>query len=184
MQPASWDYTRLEFERRFLVDRSRLDFQTLEPYSKAIEDRYFDFGRLRLRRQTDSDTGLVKFKLTKKFEPIPAHMGRIVSMWLLESEYTALLALPGRELRKRRHYFKRAEVKYAVDVFDGALQGLLLCEFEGENEDELFSIPSPPFANVEVTRHAFFTGGNLSRASAEQLMAAVAEAVKQRSGAR
>ena len=64
MQPASWDYTRLEFERKFLVDASRLDFGRLEKYSKLLEDRYFECGRLRLRRQTDSDTGLVKFKLT------------------------------------------------------------------------------------------------------------------------
>lgn len=163
MQPASWEYTRLEFERRFLVDRSRLDLEKLEPYSKVIEDRYFDCGRLRVRRQTDSDTGLVKFKLTKKYEPIAPHVGRIVSMWLSEGEYSDVLAMPGRELRKRRHYFVANGWKYGVDVFAGALEGLVLCEFEGEDERELFSIPAPDFTTAEVTRNIFFIGGPLCR---------------------
>jgi hypothetical protein len=187
MQPANWDYTRLEFERKFLVDRTRLDFSTLESYSKLLEDRYFDFGRLRLRRQTDSDTGLVKFKLTKKFDlnsevadgsagvspavPLasspaaPGYVRRIVSMWLSESEYSALLALPGQCLRKRRHYFKPPGLSYCVDVFEGPLADLILCEFEGENQQELFSIPPPAFATIEATQDIFFTGGNLCRLS-------------------
>src|SRR5690349_13583070 len=168
MQPTGWDYTRLEFERKFLVDRAKLDFGSLESYSKLLEDRYFDCGRLRLRRQTDSDTGLVKFKLTKKLDlqpeiseasdgvlavlprpssaAAPGHVRRIVSMWLSEAEYTALAALPGRPLRKRRHYFKPDGLSYGVDVFEGPHAGLVLCEFEGETEEELFSIPPPPFA--------------------------------------
>ena len=169
MQPLSWDYTRLEFERRFLVDPSRLDFRLLEPYSKAIEDLYFDFGRLRLRRQSESDTGEIKFKLTKKFDPISAHCGRIVSIWLSEPEFTALATLPGRLLQKRRHYFCANAIKYCLDVFSGDLSRLLLCEFEGGDEAELFSIPPPPFVTVEVTNDPFFTGGNLCRISSEDL---------------
>lgn len=168
MQPASWDYTRLEFERKFLVDKTRLDFGSLQPYSKSIEDLYFGFGRLRLRRQTESDTGEVKFKLTKKFEPISAHCGRIVSIWLSEPEYLALASLPALRLRKRRHYFKTSYT-YAVDVFSGPLEGLLLCEFEGEDEAELVSIPPPPFATLEVTQDSFFTGGSLCRVTAKEL---------------
>ena len=193
MQPASWDYTRLEFERKFLVDRARLDFQELESYSKFLEDVYFDFGRLRLRRQTDSDTGLVKFKLTKKLDlqpeiveasdgvlavhprpsspAAPGHVRRIVSTWLSEPEYAAFIALPGRFLRKRRHYFKPKGLSYGVDVFEDPLAGLVTCEFEGENEEELFSIPPPHFATREVTNDPFFTGGSLCRISAPELHA-------------
>ena len=169
MQPLSWDYTRLEFERKFLVDPSALDFNSLQPYSKAIEDRYFEFGRLRLRRQTESDSGEVKFKLTKKFEPSSPHCGRIVSVWLSEPEYEALVTLPGRRLQKRRHYFCGNGFTYGVDVFSGNLSGLLICEFEGGDEAELFAIPAPSFATVEVTADTFFTGGNLCRVSKDEL---------------
>ena len=186
MQPTNWDYTRLEFERRFLVDRARLDFRDLERYSKLLEDIYFEFGRMRLRRQTDSDTGLVKYKLTKKFdvseeiakvsgapvrskEAAPGHVRRIVSTWLSEREYSALATLGGRALRKRRHYFKPPGLSYGVDVFEGELQGLTLCEFEGETEEEVFAIPAPAFATVEVTNDPFFTGGNLSRVRGAEL---------------
>lgn len=186
MQPTNWDYTRLEFERRFLVDRARLDLSALERYSKLLEDIYFDFGRMRLRRQTDSDTGLVKFKLTKKFDlaeeiaktsgaPVksvnaaPGHVRRIVSMWLSEGEYGALVQLGGRTLRKRRHYFKPPGFSYGVDVFEGELEGLILCEFEGETEEEVFAIAAPAFATVEITNEPFFTGGNLSRVTSGEL---------------
>lgn len=172
MQPLSWDYTRIEYERKFLVDVARVDFTALEPYSKLLQDHYFEFGRLRLRRQTDSDTGLVKYKLTKKFEPMTPHSGRIVSMWLSEEEYAALWTLPGKPLSKCRHYFRNNGIKYALDIFAGILQGLVLCEFEGENEEELFAIPAPPFAIVEVTQDLFFTGGSLCRASPAEVQVA------------
>src|SRR4051794_25298795 len=188
MQPASWDYTRLEFERKFLVGTNRLDLAKLEKYSKLLEDRYFDFGRVRLRRQTDSDTGLVKFKFTKKFDALaeildgsagvsaaaaPGFVRRIVSMWVSESEYTALLALPGRELRKRRHYFKANGWTYGVDVFEGEVEGLVMCEFEGENKEEVFRIPPPEFATVEVTEDVSFTGGNLCKVTAMDVKARI-----------
>jgi hypothetical protein len=188
MQPTTWDYTRLEFERRFLVDPARLDFSALESYSKLLEDIYFDFGRMRLRRQTDSDTGLVKYKLTKKFDlseeiaktsgaPVksasaaPGHVRSIVSTWLSEGEYQAFATLGGRTLRKRRHYYKPPGFSYGVDVFEGELAGLILCEFEGEDEAELYRIAPPSFADIEVTDKSFFTGGNLSRVSRQEVAA-------------
>jgi len=193
MQPTNWDYTRLEFERRFLVDRARLDLGALESYSKLLEDIYFDFGRMRLRRQTDSDTGLVKFKLTKKFDfseeiaktngaPVrsrdaaPGHVRRIVSTWLSEGEYNAFAALGGRALRKRRHYYKPKRLSYGVDVFEAELRGLILCEWEGDTEQNVFAIPAPEFTTIEVTNDPFFTGGNLSRVTAPDL----ASKIKQR----
>lgn len=75
-------YARIEYERRFLVDPS-FDWQrTVKPYSKLLEDRYLDCGRLRVRRLEDSDTGRVAFKLTKKFESDSVLAQPVVSVWL------------------------------------------------------------------------------------------------------
>ena len=41
-------YSRIEFERRFLVDPDAGWQRTAKPYSKLLEDRYLDCGRLRL----------------------------------------------------------------------------------------------------------------------------------------
>lgn len=93
-------YTRLEHERRFLVDsESRWELH-VKPYSKAIQARYLDGGRLLLRRIQDSDKGRVVFKLTKKFESGSSFSQPIVSVQLSLSEYEALAGLPGLDLSK------------------------------------------------------------------------------------
>jgi hypothetical protein len=69
-------YTRVEYERRFLVD-PEVDWQSLvEPYSKLIEDKYLTDTRLRLRAATDSDTDGRSSNLRKRTSrprPISGH---------------------------------------------------------------------------------------------------------------
>ncbi|HWF10471.1 MAG TPA: hypothetical protein VG297_18515 [Bryobacteraceae bacterium] len=61
-------YSRAEYERRFLVDANAAWREHIKPYSKLLNDRYLECGRLRLLRIEDSDTGRVAVKLTKKYE--------------------------------------------------------------------------------------------------------------------
>ncbi len=68
MSVEATKYSRIEYERRFLVSPNADWKKIVELYSKAFEDKYIRNSRLRLRILTDSDTGRHLIKLTKKFE--------------------------------------------------------------------------------------------------------------------
>jgi CYTH domain-containing protein len=166
-------YTRIEYERRFLVS-PQSDWRTaVQPYSKIFQDKYLRQGRLRLRIQTDTDTGRRLIKLTKKFESESSYFQRIGRILLSSSEHDLLAALEGDPLRKTRHYYldhhlDRGRV-FSIDVFEGELDGLILCETEADGLEELMSIQAPAFVGPEVTEDLFFTGGNLCRTTRVEL---------------
>jgi CYTH domain-containing protein len=163
-------YTRVEYERRFLVSPQSDWRGSVEPYSKTFEDKYLNQAGLRLRIQTDSDTGRRVIKLTKKFESASPYFQRIGRILLSQAEYDLLDALEGDRLRKIRHYHNHLGRIFSVDVFEGALTGLILCETETEGLDDLISAVPPRYAQLEVTEDAFFTGGNLCRVTRADLL--------------
>src|ERR1700686_4261735 len=97
-------YTRVEYERRFLVS-PQADWQSfIESYSKTFEDKYLRHTRLRLRILPDSDTGRRVIKLTKKFESPSPYFRTISRILLSPGEYELFDAIEGHRLRKTRYY--------------------------------------------------------------------------------
>ena len=85
-------YTRVEYERRFLVSPYSDWRSAVEAYSKVFEDNYIRGTRLRLRVLTDSDTGRRVIKLTKEFEspsPYFRTISRILSTCSAVEQLTA-----------------------------------------------------------------------------------------------
>ncbi len=62
----------------------------------------------------------------------------------------------------------------AVDVFAGALTGLVLCEVASVEELDVAGVRAPTWASTEVTSDPFFVGGTLAFATPEQLQARLA----------
>jgi CYTH domain-containing protein len=158
-------YSKLELERRWLVDRRRLPDLAGRPY-RRIDDLYLDGGRLRLRAISHPN-GARELKLGKKYERSHPAGGPITTLYLTDGEYAAFSSLPGARLAKRRY----AVDGFSLDVFEGALTGLALAEVEVESPAALDAIQPPAWALREVTEDAFFTGGSLCRASADDLRA-------------
>lgn len=164
-------YTRVKYERRFLVSPSDDWRSAVESYSKSFEDKYLRHARLRLRVMTDSDTGRRIIKLTKKFESASPYFQTISRILLSQSEYELLNGLEGDQLNKTRHYHNYLGHVFSIEVFEGELDGLVLCEIEADSLEELMSAEPPPYAKHEVTEDAFFTGGNLCRTTRADLYA-------------
>ncbi|HTX50450.1 MAG TPA: hypothetical protein VME40_13775 [Caulobacteraceae bacterium] len=164
-------YALLENERRFLV----LDPPDLSGApARLIEDRYLE-GRLRLRRITHADGQPQEFKLCKKYGSDDPCSAPIVNIYLTESEHGALAALPGLPLVKRRYRVVHDGRPFSVDVFEGALTGLVLCEKEADSAAAIRAVTFPPWAIREVTADRFFAGGNLCRITADELVARLSE---------
>lgn len=163
-------YTRTEYERRFLVSSNADWRRFVESYSKTYEDRYLRGTRLRLRVLTDLDTGRRVLKLNRK-SVSPSPYSRVVSRILLApGEHALLESLPGDPLKKIRYYHNYGGRVFSIDVFEGELEGLILCETEAMGLEELMSVEPPPYATLEVTEDPFFEGGNLSRTSHADLI--------------
>jgi CYTH domain-containing protein len=144
---------RVEWERRFLLDR-------LPPDANVTQ----------VRRITDRET---VFKLTQKLpaEATGARQGLITTLYLTEAEFQLLANLPGKMLRKTRH----SVPSFGIDVFEDGLAGLVMAEAEFNSGEEAPALSLPPFIVCEVTEDPRFTGGELVRASREELEKLLAE---------
>ena len=163
-------YARIERERRFLLRRLP---DGIDPHRRfrRITDIYIPNTRLRLRR-VESDDGLKKeWKLTQKYRDgdSPPFQTVITNIYLSEAEYETLARLGGAILRKRRYQMDHDGRRFAIDVFEGELEGIILAEVEGATDDEIENLSVPPFAVQDVTGVEFFTGGRLACATREEV---------------
>jgi len=163
-------YTRVEYERRFLVPPHSEWQSTTEPYSKLFEDKYLRGTRLRLRILSDTDTGRRIIKLNKKSESPSPYFQTISRILLSPTEHKLFDGLEGDLLKKERHYHRHLGRVFSIDVFEGELEGLVLCETEADGLEDLMSAQFPIFATHEVTEDPFFTGGNLCRTTRAELL--------------
>jgi len=163
-------YSRIEYERRFLVSPPANWKRDVESYWKTFEDKYLRDTRLRLRVLTDSDTGRRVLKLNKKFDSPSPWFRKVSRILLSPTEYDLLDGLEGDRLRKTRYYHNYLGRVFSIDVFEGELDGLVLCETEADELEELMSAEPPVYAKREVTDDPFFDGGNLCRTTRADLM--------------
>ncbi|WP_293900924.1 hypothetical protein [Phenylobacterium sp.] len=150
-------YAHWVAERRFLVDAAKLPAMDAAD-ARLLEDLYIDGGRLRLRRITFA-TGEVEFKLAKKYEADNPLIGPITNLYLDAREYAVLAVLEGARLAKRRHRIGG----FTVDVFEGALKGLVTAECEAPNRMAAMRFDVPAWCVREVTNEVDYTGWQLAQ---------------------
>ena len=107
------------------------------------------------------------FKLTQKIpaRAAGAQQGFITTMYLTQAEYALLANLPAQALSKTRY----SVPPFGIDVFEGALEGLVLVEAEFESAADADALAMPPFVVREVSDDDRFTGGRLVRASRQDI---------------
>jgi CYTH domain-containing protein len=139
---------------------------------RRIADRYIDGSNMRLRRQSDDENEPV-FKLTQKLptDATGARQGLITTMYLTEDEFQLLANLPAKMLRKTRY----SVPPFGIDVFEDALTGVVLAEAEFNSAEDASALSLPSFIVREVTEDPRFTGGELVRASRQELDKLLAE---------
>jgi CYTH domain-containing protein len=140
---------------------------------RRLIDRYIDGATLRLRKVNEEDVnegdGPAAFKLTQKLpaRSTGAQQGFITTMYLTEDEYRVFAQLPAKTLSKTRHTVP----PFGIDVFEGPLQGLFLAEAEFDSAAAADALAIPCFISREVSADDRFTGGQLVRASRQDIRA-------------
>ena len=153
-------YAAIERERRWLC-AGLPNMPVLR--AEAIEDLYVEGSRLRLRRATPVGGGEAILRLSKKADLAPERR-LITTLYLSPAEFALFEGLPGRPMRKTRHYYAAGDATLSVDRFEGPLAGLFLAEAEFADDAAMAAFPHPGFALREVTDDPRYTGGELVRA--------------------
>lgn len=127
-----------------------------------LEDIYFPADqphpRTRIRRKGDT------YEFTKKtlLDPSDASQQQEQTIELTRQEYEALATADGRRLTKDRYMYPYQGRTAEIDIFKGALKGLVVIEFEFDTLKEKDGFRQPDFCLADVSQEEFIAGGVLA----------------------
>jgi CYTH domain-containing protein len=153
-------YSAIEIERRWLVDLAAVGDLSSATF-RTIEDLYVSGSRLRLRKVTDPNGGVI-FKFGKKYGKRSAASEAVTNLYLTEAEHRQLAALPGVTTLKRRYTVAGG----ALDIYHQPRSGLAIFEVEFDDEASAQVYRPPHFVTREVTSEAAFSGFSVAEAHA------------------
>ena len=153
-------YSAIEVERRWLVDHAAVGDLSSATF-REIEDLYVSGSRLRLRKVTDPNGGVI-FKFGKKYGKRSSASEPVTNLYLTEAEHRQLATLPGSITLKRRYTVAGG----ALDIYHQPRSGLAIFEVEFDDEAAAQAYRPPHFATREVTSEAEFNGYSVAEAHA------------------
>jgi len=130
--------------------------------SKKIIDLYVDNGTdhsdLRIRQNGDT------YELTRKtpVEDGDASKQTETTISLNQTEFGSFSATKSRRVEKTRYFFNHEGRTAEFDVFEGELEGLVLIDFEFDDEAKKDSFVMPNFCLEDITQETFIAGGVLA----------------------
>lgn len=157
----------IELERTYLAKRLPEDLEASP--SKEMLDVYLPVTArhpiLRIRKNGE------KYEITKK-QPVNEDDVSVLkeeTVRINEEEFVAFSDIEGKRVGKTRYIYDHEGRTAEVDVFRDVLEGLVLVDFEFENEVEKDAFEMPDFCLVEVTQEEFIAGGFLAGKSYEDI---------------
>jgi len=137
---------------------------------KEIRDFYFsgeteNLPVLRIRK-TDDKYELVKKTSIQGKDDSEKNEARIT---LDKTEYEALAKGECEVVEKNRYLYPFKKQTAEIDVFQGALRGLVLVEFEFPSDVEKAQFTPPEYCLADVTPELFIAGGMLAGKKYQQI---------------
>lgn len=157
----------IEREKTYLAKQLPEGLEKCE--KKEIYDLYLPkehpHPKIRIRKNGN------KFEITKK-KPISgedASHHHEHTIHLNEAEFNSLKKLPTKDVRKVRYFYPFNGRTAEIDVFQDALKGLVLVDFEFQSKKEMNNFEIPKFCLADVTQEEFIAGGMLCGKSYENI---------------
>jgi CYTH domain-containing protein len=157
----------IELERTFLAKHVPPDITNYP--SKEVIDIYIPKTAhhpvLRIRKNGD------KYEITKKY---PVKEGdsseqHEFTIPLTPEEFAQLSSLDGKKVHKIRYFYPVNNHTAEVDVFQGALKGLVIIDFEFSTAEEKEAFTPPDFCGPDITQETFVAGGMVCGKSYEDI---------------
>lgn len=157
----------IELELTYLAKQLPEGLQKCD--SKQIVDLYVENGTdhadLRIRKNGD------KYELTRKM-PVSdgdASKQTETTITLNEVEFNSFKNTDARKVAKTRYYYEHDGRTAEFDVFEDGLAGLVVVDFEFEDESEKNNFPIPEFCLADITQEKFIAGGILAGKSYDDI---------------
>ena len=146
-----------EIERKFLVAND--EWRSAVVYSEKLRDGLigeFDGCKVRVRLGENGASIAVK---GPRFGPRRTEFGYAIPK--TDAEVMLLTVCGERCVEKTRHSISYAGFKWAIDVYEGKLAGIVLAEIELEDEEQAFE--KPDWVGPEITDDPRFRKRELFR---------------------
>jgi adenylate cyclase len=149
----------IELEKTYIAKYLPSDLSSC--FFKELIDIYFPpsvpHPNLRIRMNGD------KYEITKKVrvDALDASKQEESTISLTKEEFEALSISPGKQVSKIRYHYLYQGRTAEIDIFRGALSGLVVVDFEFEKETEKNDFQMPDFCLADVTQEDFIAGGML-----------------------
>jgi CYTH domain-containing protein len=151
--------TSREVERKFLVRPGPLPFDPAACPAETIEQGY-------LAQDPEGNEVRVRRKGSRCFITVKSRGGLVrqeVELELTEGQFRSLWPLAsGRSLAKTRYRVPGFGVTLEVDVYSGALEGLVTAEVEFATEEESRTFAPPSWLDREVTEDRRYRNESLA----------------------
>lgn len=141
--------TPWEFQSVFLIDQLPPSVAPNDPHLQLL-DNYIQSTRFRIRTIRDPQSKSQERSLQQTLIREKGSEVQIIEMGLSDEEYVFLSQFNGREVRANRYFHETESSRYEVDVFLGALEGLILVRTRAASVELLRSIQLP-FHAIDVT---------------------------------
>ena len=155
----------IEIERTFLAKHLPKNLAQAEEMKDTYYPNTSTHPYLRIRKRANH------YMITRK-QPLietDASTQQEDTLTLNKEEYDNLTQAPGKEIAKNRYTTTIEGRKAEIDVFTEKLAGLILIDFEFENEKEAKQFVMPECCLAEVTQEEFIAGGMLAGKSYEDI---------------
>lgn len=146
----------IEREKTYLAKFLPKDLEQCE--KKEMMDNYIpketNHPTIRIRKNGK------KLVITKK-KPVDNDPSKQTEETIIlnKEEYEFLMTLDGKKVHKIRYFYPYKGLTAEIDVFQGALTGLVLVDVEFETDEEKDSFQMPDFCLADVTQEVFIAGG-------------------------
>ncbi|MDK2898871.1 MAG: hypothetical protein PWQ10_58 [Patescibacteria group bacterium] len=160
--------TEIELEKTYLA--KSLPIGIKEARSVLIHDVYIPesvaHAHLRLRQKDDS------YVITKKYPVVGNDSSKQYeyTIELEKDEFMALAKCSNKDFTKRRYFMDLDGFPAEIDVYQDKLLGLVVIDFEFNNEADKDTFITPDFVLADVTQDEAIAGGFLAGKSIDDIM--------------
>lgn len=162
----------LERERTYLAKALPADLKAARHV--LVRDIYIpdtaNHARLRLRQKGDTYEATKKIPVNGSASHQTEH-----TIPLAQEEFEALATCSTKALQKQRYFVQIEGHSAEVDVYEGALTGLVVIDFEFADEESFRSFSQPDIALADVTEDEIVGGGFLAGRSYEDIETGLAK---------